>query len=131
MFFTFYELSTDASIWELFIYFVIHGMLQIIGAFVLLLLLVFAVAKQVFASFHGRQTLGYSMHVQRFSGATTLVAFSLAGVMVGGVYWSLLPSENWWIGWTTPLLLIVVCLFFTFIGVTTMVKTWKQVRHYG
>lgn len=53
MFFTFYELSTDASIWELFIYFVIHGMLQIIGAFVLLLLLVFAVAKQVFASFHG------------------------------------------------------------------------------
>lgn len=71
------------------------------------------------------------MHVQRFSGATTLVAFSLAGVMVGGVYWSLLPSENWWIGWTTPLLLIVVCLFFTFIGVTTMVKSWKQVRHYG
>lgn len=131
MFFTFYELSADASIWELFIYFVIHSMMQMLGALALILLTVYAIARQIFLYFNGHEAFGYRVDPRRFSGAAALVAFALTGLAAGIGYWSLLPAENQWVGWTAALPLILVCLFFGYLGVSTMIKSWKRVRLYG
>lgn len=128
MFFTFYELSANASILETLIFFFVHGMVQLIGTLAFILLLVYVAAEQVLAFFYGRHEFDYHRYAQRFSGGAMLLAFAVIGLTVGAGYWLQLPSENQWVGWTAVFPIIVVCLFFACFGLTFMVKSWNELR---
>ena len=131
MFITFYEISTDANILEIMVWFAIHVIFQLLAALAFVLLVIFAAAEQVFAFYHGRQSYGYKNNAREFGIGAILLTFGVMGIAISAKYWMLLPLQNQWFGWSTSFPMILVCIFIAGLSASRMICAWKVQRQFG